>query len=632
MFDTFTGETYDTLCRDAEEFLAKGSPDQAKELLHKAISLISTRSRARSILADTCMVMEAWTEAREQLEVLITLDENNPENHMRLAQVLEEMGEYQLAMDNYGVVLELDPDNHDAQVAVKRISSRAGESGIDLTKVFGIESGSRGQDAAQAGQGKKGVQVYPDVPSEDVFAASDGEEDDDDGVDALLRNIGLTGESVGKEEDSEVSKLLEDIGVSTSASLAAAFGEPGDEGKTGEEDAEGKPKRKISLDEIFGTSPVMSENVFAATETGEDVLVVPQETGSDLSGDEGEPGEEREVSGETLVPADKEDSVPVAAPGDEKAVSEKDNPPEEIFKASEEEPTEGSETVEEETPVNEEVLSDEGASAAVETDVVEAAFAEEAEQVGDAVRADGKTEDHGIREDDTAGVTEKEVESRETIPEEEETGEAVSVEGAASEEDPEEPGETPGEESPGDPVPEETDLLVLECGAEFSIDHWSPESGLLAVDIVSGSLRLPASLLSVIEDTLKVLPAEDGSVEISGNGTFLMNCGTDAPLTIVPHEGTILRRSMIVMHTGLLKLEPVDSVADRDLVVIRETEGGKVLLTGSGRSRVILLGYRNRIFLVRTASIAAAEPGISISDAADGYTRISGTGKVFLIE
>jgi hypothetical protein len=58
MSDTFTGETYNTLCDDAEGYLANESPEQARELLQKAISLIGTRPRGRSLLADTCMSMQ----------------------------------------------------------------------------------------------------------------------------------------------------------------------------------------------------------------------------------------------------------------------------------------------------------------------------------------------------------------------------------------------------------------------------------------------------------------------------------------------------------------------------------------------------------------------------------------------
>ena len=178
MSDTFTGETYNTLCSDAERYLDKDSPEQAGGLLKKAISLIATRPRARSILADTCMSMELWSEARSQLEVLLTLDEVNRANNFKLAQVLEELGEYQLALDNYTVVLDDEPDHHGAMVAVKRIETRTKDSWINLTDIFEkrqtdvlVETGSN----KEADEFRDGMQVFPDVPSEELFADSEDE-------------------------------------------------------------------------------------------------------------------------------------------------------------------------------------------------------------------------------------------------------------------------------------------------------------------------------------------------------------------------------------------------------------------------------------------------------------------------
>ncbi|HRY61526.1 MAG TPA: hypothetical protein P5266_04955, partial [Candidatus Fermentibacter sp.] len=74
MADAFTSDTYNALCREAEDYLGRGLTEQARELLLKAVSLIGTRSRARSLLADACMALGLWSEAREQLEQLITLE------------------------------------------------------------------------------------------------------------------------------------------------------------------------------------------------------------------------------------------------------------------------------------------------------------------------------------------------------------------------------------------------------------------------------------------------------------------------------------------------------------------------------------------------------------------------------
>ncbi|MEN8208681.1 MAG: hypothetical protein ABFR50_05450, partial [Candidatus Fermentibacteria bacterium] len=251
MSDTFTGETYNTLCTDAEAYLAKDSPEQARELLQKAISLIATRPRARSILSDTCMSMELWSEARSQLEVLLTLDEGNVSNNFRLAQVLEELGEYQLAKDNYTVVLDDEPDNHAAKVALKRIESRTKDSWVDLKDVFDTDRSDGLMETVIDEEGdefKDGMQVFPDVPSEELFADS---EDEDTNVERLLKNIGLAGDSVEEIDDS--SELLENIGVSTAETLQSAFEDS--------EDGEAPEKPTTTLDEIFGTSSNIEEEV-----------------------------------------------------------------------------------------------------------------------------------------------------------------------------------------------------------------------------------------------------------------------------------------------------------------------------------------------------------------------------------
>jgi tetratricopeptide (TPR) repeat protein len=269
MSDTFTGETYNTLCIDAEGYLAKDSPEQARELLQKAISLIATRPRARSILADTCMSMELWSEARSQLEVLLTLDEGNIGNNFKLAQVLEELGEYQLAMDNYTVVLDDEPDHHEAKVAIKRIETRTKDSWVNLTDIFDTRKNDDPAEIDNLGEKdefKDGMQVFPDVQSEGLFADS---EDEEGSVERLLKNIGLSGDSVEELDDS--SELLENIGVSTSETLQSAFADS--------EDSEEKRKRPVtSLEEIFGASVVAEEEVTELEPEDEEPEELKEET------------------------------------------------------------------------------------------------------------------------------------------------------------------------------------------------------------------------------------------------------------------------------------------------------------------------------------------------------------------
>jgi len=169
MSDAFTSDTYDALCKEAEDYLSRGLAEQARELLLKAISLIGTRPKARSLLADCCMSLGLWSEARAQLETLTTLEVGSASHHFRLGQVMEEMGQYALARDNYRVVLETEPDNHAAQVAVNRLKDRP-----DRVEPEEGTEGEEGADRPEEAVRKSGdVQVYPDDESEEgVFASA----------------------------------------------------------------------------------------------------------------------------------------------------------------------------------------------------------------------------------------------------------------------------------------------------------------------------------------------------------------------------------------------------------------------------------------------------------------------------
>ncbi len=363
MSDTFTGETYNTLCIDAEGYLAKESPEQARELLQKAISLIATRPRARSLLTDTCMSMELWSEARSQLEILITLDEGNISNNFKLAQVLEELGEYQLAMDNYSVVLDDEPEHHGANVAIKRIETRARDSGVNLADVFNVhrDDGSVETDTDDAEETiKDGMQVFPDVPSDEIFA--DSEDDEEASVERLLKNIGLSGDSA--EEEDDVSELLENIGVSTSQTLQSAFTNSEDSGgkdssKLQEEseftgDAEEKKKHAVtSLDEIFGTSSKAEEEVTEAEPETEE----PEEEADDVSPVVPEPGEKAEAESDSFNSGNTLEAIfnaPETGKAEEEAEPEAEEPEEEEAEPEAEEPEEEEAEPEAEEPVEEE--------------------------------------------------------------------------------------------------------------------------------------------------------------------------------------------------------------------------------------------------------------------------------------
>lgn len=242
MSDAFTSDTYNALCQEAESYLNRGLPEQARELLLKAVSLIGTRPRARSILADTCMSLGLWSEAKEQLEVLTTLEINKPAHHYRLGQVLEELGELELARDNYLVAQEHDRDHRQAAVAVSRLNAKLDSQirGIDLSQVFGgsgAGAATGGSDAVvrnaplspetpppppppppatqapdtprpQAGVPLHGdAQILPDAPgATDVFATTDD-------LDSLLEDIGVKFGGRG-ESDDKVQALLSSVGIS----------------------------------------------------------------------------------------------------------------------------------------------------------------------------------------------------------------------------------------------------------------------------------------------------------------------------------------------------------------------------------------------------------------------------------
>jgi len=210
MADSFTSDTYEALCRDAEGYLARGLAEQARELLLKATDLIGTRPRARSLLADACMCLGLWEEAREQLEALSTLEINNIYTHFRLGQVLEELGDFELALDNYRVVADINPGHHGARVALARIE----------------KPGAPDAGEAQIDKVSNGSQLFPDVPGEQDEIAGD-----EDGVDRLLQEIGMN----GKAETEGVEELLSTMGIAPD-----------------EKEKKNEVRPSIDLDSIFG--------------------------------------------------------------------------------------------------------------------------------------------------------------------------------------------------------------------------------------------------------------------------------------------------------------------------------------------------------------------------------------------
>ncbi len=712
MSDTFTGETYNTLCNDAEGYLAKESPEQARELLQKAISLIGTRPRARSLLSDTCMSMELWAEARSQLEILITLDEGNIRNNFRLAQVLEELGEYQLALDNYSVVLDDSPEHHGASVAAKRIEARTKDSGVNLADIFNSPKGGGGNaiNTPDEKDFRNGLQVFPDVPSDELFAGST--DDEDDSVERLLKNIGLSGDSTEDEEENDVSELLENIGVSTTQALQTAFADSVD---SEEEDTsalpvetetavveEIKPKKPLtSLDDIFGTTTTAEEVEPEAEEpeAEEPEAEVEEAAEEEEAEPEAEEPEAEESEAEAEEVAEEEEPEPEAEEPEaevEEAAEEEEAEPEAEEPEAEESEAEAEEVAEEEEPEPEaeepeaeieevaekpdfspfapqaETSDDTDESPFSSSNTLEAIFnapepdqedqpveevseketeevVTEAETEPEAEEPEAEVEEAAEEEEAEPEAEEPEAEAEEAAEEEEAEPEAEEPEAEAEEsaeeeeaepeepeaEEPEAEAEEAAEEEEAEPEAEEakaTDDLTQD--ADFSIDSWSPESKLLAVHLRSGTVRMKKTILSIYEKSMHVEIADDEFIELSGAGTFLLNCGSEKPLIVEAIEDMVLRKDAIVFHSGSITTELLDMPENVSLYAVKSNVHEKAVFRTDQPVRVILLGGNNRVFYVRTSSIMATDPGILLSQSGspEFYTEITGLGKVYLIE
>ena len=241
MADAFTSDTYNALCREAEDYLGRGLTEQARELLLKAVSLIGTRSRARSLLADACMALGLWSEAREQLEQLITLELGSVQHHYRLGQVLEELKENENALDNYRVVLDLERDHRGAAVAVTRITGHADPS-------LQAQPGARTAQATARPSQSGSFQVFPDqAGAEDEFATSGD-------VENLLRDIGVVQST---DPLSGVSELLSSVGISLDppAPEEKPKVEVKDAGSFMTGPAKDSGSEAFSLESVFGATP-----------------------------------------------------------------------------------------------------------------------------------------------------------------------------------------------------------------------------------------------------------------------------------------------------------------------------------------------------------------------------------------
>jgi hypothetical protein len=141
-------------------------------------------------------------------------------------------------------------------------------------------------------------------------------------------------------------------------------------------------------------------------------------------------------------------------------------------------------------------------------------------------------------------------------------------------------------------------------------------------------------MLTIYEKSLKVEQSKDDMLELSGVGTFLLNCGAEEPLILEVKENMVIRKDAVSFHTGSITVELLDIPENDSLYVIKEEIREKVIFLTDHPMRVILLGGNNRVFYVRTSSIIATDPEIMLSKSGspEGYTEITGYGKVYLIE
>jgi len=479
MSDAFTSDTYEALCKEAEDYLSRGLAEQARELLLKAISLIGTRPKARSLLADCCMSLGLWSEARAQLETLTTLEVGNPSHHFRLGQVMEEMGEYAMARDNYSVVLEHEPDNHAAAVALNRLKDRP--DSVEPEEGAEEEAGEPEEAVRRSGD----VQVYPDDESEEGVFASASEDE----VEKLLKDIGVAPSEAEGEEGTDVAELLSSMGIDLGDSSKKKQqqqtkdiseilgGEGARQAEAGEEEAAGaeapgeeepqqaeETQEEPSLDAIFGGPPKEPEEPQAAPE-GEEEEEGETSLEAIFGGAEEEEPEEEEPSEEEAGPSLAAIFGGAAAPEQEEAEGEK--APEEAEAEAEEPQAEAveEEQAEEEPAAEEEAEPAEeeagpslaaifGGAAAPEQEEAEGEKAPEEEEPEEEPEAEHAAEEEPEEEPEAEHAGEEEPEAEpageeepEAEPAEEKAGPSLAAifGGAGTEAEEEEPEEAPEE-------------------------------------------------------------------------------------------------------------------------------------------------------------------------------------------
>jgi len=664
MSDAFTSDTYEALCKEAEDYLSRGLAEQARELLLKAISLIGTRPKARSLLADCCMSLGLWSEARAQLETLTTLEVGSPSHHFRLGQVMEEMGEYAMARDNYSVVLEHEPDNHAAAVALNRLKDRP--DSVEPEEGAEEEAGEPEEAVRRSGD----VQVYPDDESEEGVFASASEDE----VEKLLKDIGVAPSEAEGEEGTDVAELLSSMGIDLGDSSKKKQqqqtkdiseilgGEGARQAEAGEEEAAGaeapgeeepqqaeETQEEPSLDAIFGGPPKEPEEPQAAPE-GEEEEEGETSLEAIFGGAEEEEPEEEEPSEEEAGPSLAAIFGGAAAPEQEEAEGEKapeeEEPEEEpeAEHAAEEEPEEEPEAehAAEEEPEEEPAGEEEPEAEPAGEEEPEAEPAEEKAGPSLAAIFGGAGTEAEEEEPEEAPEEGGEAEEKKSGPplsaifgggpekkekaEEEPVGEEAPAEELP--EEAEEKAEEPPEEEEG-PQPEEEPAEEEAPAAPKAgiVCHRPAPESVAVVYLEDVEVIVKPGFLAAADGSLEA-SEEDGVTLLRGSGRAWIGDGAAVPVSLSVSDGLRVRPGRLALRQSSVELEEADGNGLSGV----GGEGSLALLAG-GRFRWLSCTGGDGCLRISGESIVAVEGDVELEPAentGEGFLLASGEGRVLI--
>ncbi|MBN1434511.1 tetratricopeptide repeat protein [Candidatus Fermentibacterales bacterium] len=657
MADAINSDTYDALCREAEEYISQGRMEQARELLLKAISLIGTRSQARSLLADACMSLGLWAEARSQLQVLTTLEIGNVQHHYRLGQVLEELGETLLARDNYRVVLEKDHGHHGASVALNRLPAQDGEKAeegaVDLSSIFG----EKGPAAAPPEAGKAAAAAPPEGAGSEVDLSSVfGGGGDSPFADA--------GEETGAAQPaSDEAPGQKERGLDLEAMFTEEEPEPEKPEPPSEEEKPAAVEQEEERDFQILPDSETAQDVFALDSVPEDVDTLLKELG---------------VTPEQVSSANQEEitallsSLGIDLPSEVEVEGEEGEEPSRGFdleklstllgtsafgavgeKAAEEgEPAEPEEAEPEEAPAEEpstivESVFDQAEEAAADAIAVEAPAEAAAEEAPVETPAEEPAEpEPDVLEDLIRQSRKKAPKPKPEEPEPEpvtdraEPGPEAPVEEAAEPEPAPEPspveaasrpGPVEAPVEPGRPEPEAAapvELPVPTEPASVSVDQGETVH-IAVVQLKSGALTVDDASLIAVEDGIEILRAAE-RLQIGGKGRIHLGRGTGHPFALEIGPGCALDMGRIMACDALLDVSGgIDGAPG--LRWVRGPAGSTVVMLSPAPIVTVKLKGKSEMIL-RHSAIVAVDGEIEIVRAEgvgmEGFVALSGKGRV----